>query len=49
MRIKTTTYSDARQKPCQFYWHRLLQITIGSKLCGFALGLLLIKTGDFDR
>ncbi len=29
MRIKTTTYSDLRQKPCQFYWHGLLQITIG--------------------
>jgi hypothetical protein len=29
MRIKTTTYSDVRQKPCQFYWHGLLHITIG--------------------
>jgi hypothetical protein len=27
-RIKTTTYSDLQQKPCQFYWHGLLQITI---------------------
>jgi hypothetical protein len=29
MRIKTKTYSDLRQKPCQFYWHGLLHITIG--------------------
>jgi hypothetical protein len=28
-RIKITTYSDLQQKPCQFYWHGLLQITIG--------------------
>jgi hypothetical protein len=28
MRIKTTTYSDVQQKPCQFYWHGLLHITI---------------------
>ena len=28
MRIKTVTYSDLRQKPCQFYWHGLLQIAI---------------------
>ena len=28
MRIKTITYSDLRQKPCQFYWHGLFQITI---------------------
>ncbi len=27
-RIKTTTYRGLRQKPCQFYWHGLLQITI---------------------
>jgi hypothetical protein len=30
MRIKTTTYSDFQQKPCQFCWHGLLHITIGS-------------------
>jgi hypothetical protein len=29
MRIKSTTYSDVQQKPCQFYWHGLLHITIG--------------------
>jgi hypothetical protein len=28
MRIKSTTYSDVQQKPCQFYWHGLLHITI---------------------
>jgi hypothetical protein len=28
MRIKTTTYSDVQQKPCQFYWHGLLHFTI---------------------
>jgi hypothetical protein len=28
MRIKTTTYSDVQQKPCQFYWHGLLHVTI---------------------
>ena len=28
MRIKTTTYSDLRQKPCQFHWHGLLQVAI---------------------
>jgi hypothetical protein len=28
MRIKTTTYSDVRQRPCQFYWHGLLHFTI---------------------
>ncbi|MFO0417029.1 MAG: hypothetical protein ACK5Y6_07055 [Pseudomonadota bacterium] len=28
MRIKTTTYRDVQQKPCQFYWHGLLHITI---------------------
>jgi hypothetical protein len=31
MRIKTTTYSDVQQKPCQFYWHGLLHVTIGDK------------------
>ncbi len=30
MRIKTTTYSDVQQKPCQFYWHGLLHVTIVS-------------------
>jgi hypothetical protein len=30
MRIKTITYSDVRQKPCQFYWHGLLHITIAN-------------------
>ena len=29
MRIKAITYRDVRQKPCQFYWHGLLHITIG--------------------
>ena len=28
MRIKTRTYSDVGQKPCQFYWHGLLHFTI---------------------
>jgi hypothetical protein len=28
MRIKTTTYRDVQQKPCQFYWHGFLHITI---------------------
>jgi len=28
MRIKAITISDLEQKPCQFYWHGLLQITI---------------------
>jgi hypothetical protein len=30
MRIKATTYSDVWRKPCQFYWHGLLHITIVS-------------------
>jgi hypothetical protein len=34
MRIKTTTYRDVQQKPCQFYWHGLLHITIGAALAG---------------
>jgi hypothetical protein len=29
MRIKSTTYNDVQQKPCQFYWQGLLHITIG--------------------
>ena len=28
MRIKLISYSDIRQKPCQFYWHGLLHITL---------------------
>jgi hypothetical protein len=28
MRIKATTYSDVQQKPCQFYWHGILRVTI---------------------
>jgi hypothetical protein len=28
MRIKTITYSDLRQKPCQHQWQGLLQITL---------------------
>ncbi len=30
MRIKTTAYRDLHQKPCQFYWHGLLHITISA-------------------
>jgi hypothetical protein len=43
-RIKTTTYSDLQQKPCQFYWHGLLQITICKHplLPYLALPLLLV-------
>ncbi|MFN4895727.1 MAG: hypothetical protein ACK5HO_08050 [Pseudomonadota bacterium] len=32
MLIKATTYSDVQQKPCQFYWHGLLHVTIRSVL-----------------
>ena len=32
MRIKTITYSDVWQKPCQFYWRGLLRLTIGVAL-----------------
>ncbi|MFN5061493.1 MAG: hypothetical protein ACK5GN_01475 [Pseudomonadota bacterium] len=45
MRIKTTTYSDVQQKPCQLYWHGLLHVTIGLALhCGKKDRL----GGDFD-
>ncbi|MFO0417469.1 MAG: hypothetical protein ACK5Y6_09295, partial [Pseudomonadota bacterium] len=40
MRIKTTTYRDVQQKPCQFYWHGLLHITINC-LCSPTLYLRL--------
>jgi DNA-binding phage protein len=32
MRIKTTTYRDVQQKPCQFYRHGLLHITISRQM-----------------
>jgi hypothetical protein len=32
MRIKTATYSDFQAKPGLFYWHGLLQITIGPQV-----------------
>ena len=32
MRIKAITYRDVRQKPCQFYWHGLLHITIAWRI-----------------
>jgi hypothetical protein len=37
MRIKTTTHRDAQQKPCQFYWHGFLHITIVKAKKGVAL------------
>jgi hypothetical protein len=37
MRIKSTTYSDVKQKPCQFYWQGLLHITIDSELSNTAV------------
>jgi hypothetical protein len=38
MRIKTTTYSDVAQKPCQFYWQGLLHITIAEPVSRVSLG-----------
>jgi hypothetical protein len=43
MRIKSTTYSDVQQKPCQFYWHGLLHITIGR---GFLQNAISISIED---
>jgi hypothetical protein len=50
MRIKTTTYSDVQQKPCQFYWHGLLHVTIGAvaNFPNSAQGALVWFWADFS-
>jgi hypothetical protein len=46
MRIKTRTYCDVRQKPCQFHWHGLLHFTIDeeTRVADRPIG----KTGWFE-
>jgi hypothetical protein len=46
MRIKTITYSDLQQKPCQFYWHRLLHITIVRGMNIFLIVLAILVSGS---
>lgn len=43
IRIKSTTYSDIQQKPYQFFWQRLLHITVAPK------GKTLLKFGSVSH